>query len=121
MSRRNRYALRKDNGAWNPATMTLGSFSPRMCGLDGHQIEVPGTRSNTEDPGAGRAPYAMQKRERDSNPDPLLDRKDDDRRGGRDDQQEFAERLPVNCNDLADMDNYEATNSKTPPSAAWGT
>ena len=57
------------------------------------------------EPRAGRAPYAMQQRERYSNPDPLLDRKDDDGRGGRHDQQEFAERLPVNCNDLADTDN----------------
>jgi hypothetical protein len=27
--------------------MMFGSLSPGMCGLNGHQMEVPGTRSNT--------------------------------------------------------------------------
>jgi hypothetical protein len=48
MSWRKRYALRKDSGAANPATMMLGSFAPRMCALDGHQTEVPGTRSKND-------------------------------------------------------------------------
>jgi hypothetical protein len=46
----------------------------------------------------------MQQRECYSNADTLLDGKDDDGSGGRNDQQEFAERLPVNRNDLADAD-----------------
>jgi hypothetical protein len=47
MSWRKRYALRKDSGAANPATMMSGSITPRMCGLGGHQTEVPGTCSKT--------------------------------------------------------------------------
>src|SRR6202048_2601966 len=88
--------------------MTLGSFSPGMCGLGGHQIEVPGPRSNTRTGTRGRRdPYAVQKRERDADRGTLLDREDDDGRGGRDDQQEFAERLPVDRDDLAETDDPE--------------
>ena len=84
--------------------MTPGSCSPGRFGLDGHQIEVPGTRSNTSTPGARRAPDAVQQRERDADSNALLDRQHDDRRRGHDDQKEFAERLPVDRNDLADAD-----------------
>src|SRR5665213_2970995 len=54
--------------------------------------------------GAGRAPDAVQQRQRDSDRDTLFDRQHDDGGGGRDHQRQFAERLPRDRNDLADAD-----------------
>ena len=66
-----------------------GSVSPGICGLAGHQIDVPGTRRrstrrarvvlHTPCTSESAMPIA----------DALLDRKQDDGRGGRHDQQEF--------------------------------
>ena len=66
----------------------------------GHALEY-------EDAGARRAPYAVQKRERDANRDTLLDREHYDGRSGRDNQQEFAKRLSVDRDGLADTDDSE--------------
>ena len=40
-------ALRNDSGACSPTTATSGFRSPSICWLAGHQIVVPGTRSNS--------------------------------------------------------------------------
>src|SRR5450755_3108475 len=52
-------------------------------------------------PGAGRAPYAVQERKRDTDSNTLFDRENDDGCRRRDNQKEFAQRLPVNRDDLA--------------------
>ena len=39
-------ALRKVSGAWKATTVTSGTCSPGTFGFAGHQIVVPGTRSN---------------------------------------------------------------------------
>ena len=75
-----------------------------MCGLAGHQIVVPGTRSNS----TSRARVVLQmpcsSDKRDADGDALFDRQHDDRGGGGHDQQEFAERLAIDRDDLLDAD-----------------
>ena len=53
------------------------------------------------------APHAMHQRQRDTDADTLLNWKQDDGRGGGYDEQEFDARLPVDRNDLSDMDDTE--------------
>ena len=54
-----------------------------------------------------RAPDAVQQRERNSEPDALLDREHDDRRRRHGDQKKFAERLPVDRDDLIDANDAQ--------------
>ena len=49
----------------------------------------------------------MQQRQHDAERDALLDRQHDDRRGGGDDQQELAERLAVDRDDLLEADDAQ--------------
>ena len=90
-------ALRKDSGAWKPTTATSGTRSPAMCGLAGHQIVVPGTRSNC----TSRARVVLQMPcSSDSmmpSPTPCSIGSTMMARGRRHDQQELAERLRGRC------------------------
>ena len=93
-------ALRKESGACRPTTATPGTRSPAMCGCAGHQIVVPGTRSNSTSLRARRAPDAVQQRQDDAERRALLDRQHDDQRRGREDQQELGKGLPIDRDDL---------------------
>ncbi len=88
-------ALRNDSGACRPTTAISELRSPGKCGLAGHQIVVSGHALELDQPRPRRAPDAVQQRQRDADRDALLDRQHDDRGGGGDDQQEFAERLAI--------------------------
>src|SRR6202521_4778539 len=102
-------AFRNYNEQWrlNPRHYDVGlSLAPNV------RAQRPPDRGSRhalehDDAGARRAPYAVQKRERDADCDTLLDREDDDGRGGRDDQQEFTKRLPIDRDDLANSDDSE--------------
>ena len=98
--------------------MTPGSRSPGKCGLAGHQIEVFGMRLRLDHPGARRAPDAVQQRQRNPDADALLDRQHDDRGRGRHDQEELAERLPGNRDDLADADDPQGYENQVPSDAS---
>src|SRR3954467_3488037 len=99
-------ALRNDSGACSPITATPTMRSPAMCGCAGHQIVVPGTRSNSTSR-ARRAPDAVQQRQHDAEERTLLDRQHDDQRGGGGDQQEFAWGLAIDRGDLLHADDAQ--------------
>src|SRR5450432_2270233 len=66
-------------------------------------------------PGAGRAPYAVQERKRDTDSNTLFDRENDDGRRCQNDQKKFTQRLPENHHNLADTDDPQRNKQQNAP------